>query len=141
MAEQELATQVGTLLQADQAIALPGIVLQEILSGIADQSQREKVLRAVRQSFPLLLASEGDHLKAADLASAAAAEGIALSTPDALIAAQAVNRRATLFTRDRDFTPLATLAGLLSSEWAWRRQRRIREQRPSRLRPETEPVQ
>jgi predicted nucleic acid-binding protein len=111
-AEQQLATQVETLLQGDHAIALPGIVLQEILSGIADRSQREKILRAVRHSFPLLLASEGDHLKAADLASAAARKGIALSTPDALIAAQALNRRATLFTRDTDFAPLATLAGL-----------------------------
>lgn len=111
-AEQELATQVATLLQGDHAVALPGIVLQEILSGIADQGQREKILRAVRQSFPLLLASEGDHRKAADLASAAARKGIALSTPDALIAAQALNRRATLFTRDSDFTPLAALAGL-----------------------------
>lgn len=111
-AEQELTTRVETLLQGDRAIALPGIVLQEILSGIADQRQREKVLRAVRQSFPLVLASEGDHLKAADLASAAAGKGIALSAPDALIAAQALNRRATLFTRDGDFAPLAALAGL-----------------------------
>jgi predicted nucleic acid-binding protein len=111
-AEQELATQVEMLLQGDHAIALPGIVLQEVLSGIADRSQREKVLRAVRHSFPVLLASEGDHLKAADLAVTAAGKGIALSTPDALIAAQALNRRATLFTRDDDFAPLATLAGL-----------------------------
>ncbi len=111
-AEQELTTRVETLLRGDHAIALPGIVLQEILSGITDQSQREKVLRAVRQSFPLVLASEGDHLKAADLASAAARKGIALSTPDALIAAQALNRRATLFTLDGDFTPLAALVGL-----------------------------
>ena len=111
-AEGELATQVAALLQGDHAIALPGIVLQEIVSGIADQNQREKILRAVRQSFPLLLASEGDHLKAADLVSLAAGRGIALSTPDALIAAQALKRRATLLTWDRDFTPLAALAGL-----------------------------
>jgi predicted nucleic acid-binding protein len=111
-AEQELRTRVETLLRGNRAIALPGIVLQEILSGIADQSQREKVLRAVRQSFPLVPASEGDHLKAADLASTVARKGIALSTPDALIAAQALNRRAALFTRDGDFTPLVALVGL-----------------------------
>ena len=111
-AEQELAVRVEELLRGDRAIALPGIVLQEILSGIADQSQREKVLRAVQQSFPVVLASEGDHLKAADIASAAAREGVALSTPDALIAAQALNRGATLFTRDGDFAPFAALVGL-----------------------------
>jgi len=43
---------------------------------------------------------------------AAARKGIALSTPDALIAAQAVNRRARLFTTDGDFEKLAGLAGL-----------------------------
>jgi predicted nucleic acid-binding protein len=110
-AEQELAARVEALLRGERSIALPGIVLQEILSGIAEQRQSEAVLRAVRRSFPVLLASEGDHLKAADLASAAR-KGIALSTPDALIAAQALNRRAALFTRDADFGPPAALAGL-----------------------------
>ncbi|MFN8095451.1 MAG: PIN domain-containing protein [Vicinamibacteria bacterium] len=111
-AEQELATRVEALLHGDHAIALPGIVLQEILSGVADQAQRTRLLGSVRQSFTILLASEGDHLKAADLASAAARKGITLSTPDALIAAQALNRRAALFTRDADFAPLVALAGL-----------------------------
>jgi predicted nucleic acid-binding protein len=110
--EADLAAQVGALLDGDQAIALPGIVLQEILSGIADPGQREKVLRGVRSSFPLLLADERDHLRAADVVSAAARKGLALSTPDALIAAQALNRRAALFTRDGDFGPLVALAGL-----------------------------
>jgi len=59
-----------------------------------------------------VLASEGDHIKAADLASAAARKGITLPRSDALIAAQALNRRATLFTRDGDFAPVAALAGL-----------------------------
>jgi predicted nucleic acid-binding protein len=111
-AERELSVQVEALLQGDRAIVLPGIVLQEVLSGIADQGQREKVLRAIRHSFPVLLATEGDHLMAADLVSAAARKGLALSTPDALIAAQALSRWATLLTRDGDFAPLGALAGL-----------------------------
>jgi predicted nucleic acid-binding protein len=41
-----------------------------------------------------LLASEGDHLKAAEVASRCAGRGVALSTPHAL------NRRAHLFTTD-----------------------------------------
>jgi predicted nucleic acid-binding protein len=39
--------------------------------------------------------------------SLAARRGIALSTPDALIAAQAINRHASLFTSDADFATLA----------------------------------
>jgi len=100
------------LLRCDEQVAVPGIVLQERLSGIAEQKQGERVLAAVRESFPVMLATEGDHLKAADLSNLAARKGVAVSTVDALIAAQALNRRASLFTTDGDFPPLAALAGL-----------------------------
>jgi len=110
--EEGLATQVAALLDSDTPVALPGIVLQELLSGIAERAQHERVLAAVRESFPVVLATEGDHLLAADLVNAAARKGLALSTPDALIAAQALNRRARLFTTDGDFEKVAGLAGL-----------------------------
>lgn len=110
--EQALATRVAALLQSEEGIAIPGIVLQELLSGIGDARQHDRVLAGVRESFPVVLAAEGDHLKAADLVNAAAAKGVALSTPDALIAAQALNRRASLFSSDGDFDELAGLAGL-----------------------------
>lgn len=110
--EAELARRVAVLLASDARVGLPGIVLQELLSGIAERAQHQRVLAAVRESFPLVLATEGDHLKAADLTSAASRTGVSLSTPDALIAAQALNRRAQLFTTDRDFESLAGLAGL-----------------------------
>lgn len=110
--EAELAKRVAILLASDASVGLPGIVFQELLSGIAERAQHQRVLAAVRESFPLVLATEGDHLKAADLTNAAARAGVSLSTPDALIAAQALNRRAQLFTTDRDFESLAGLAGL-----------------------------
>jgi predicted nucleic acid-binding protein len=111
-AEEETATRLATLLQTDEPIAIPGIVLQELLSGLADRKQHERVLRAVHDSFPVLLATEGDHLKAADLWSACAAAGVAMSTRDALIAAQTLNRRARLFTSDSDFGRLPAAIGL-----------------------------
>ena len=49
---------------------------------------------------------------AADLGTRAAQRGLALSTADALIAAQAINRRARLFTTDGDFEPITRVAGL-----------------------------
>ena len=106
-AEEALTRRVGELLQGDQWVGLPGIVLQEVLSGIGERSQHEKLLAALRESFPIILATEGDHLLAADLVSLAARRGVALQTPDALIAAQAINRHATLFTSDADFATLA----------------------------------
>ena len=110
--EDALAARVTALLNSEEQVSVPGIVLQELLSGMAEQKQGERVLAAIRQSFPVVLATEGDHLKAADLANLAAGKGLALSTPDALIAAQAFNRRARLFTTDGDFNRLAAIAGL-----------------------------
>jgi len=111
-AEEAVAARLASLLRSEEQVAIPGIVLQELLSGIAEQKQGERVLAAIRESFPVMLATEGDHLKAADLTNLAARKGVAISTPDALIAAQAFNRRASLFTTDGGFSPRAALAGL-----------------------------
>jgi predicted nucleic acid-binding protein len=110
--EDALAARVVALFDSDENVAIPGIVFQEILSGVAEPKQAERLLAAIRESFPVLLATEGDHLKAADLANAAARKGVALSTPDALIAAQALNRRASLFTTDADLSKLVAIGGL-----------------------------
>lgn len=111
-AEEDLTKRVAALLQSDEHLGIPGIVLQELLSGIAERSQHDRLLRAVHDSFPIVLATEGDHLKAADVASACAGLGLVFSTPDALIAAQALNRRARLFTTDGDFRRLPAAIGL-----------------------------
>lgn len=105
-AEDALAGRLEALLQGDRPVGLPGIVLQEVLSGIADRSQHEALMARLREGFPVILATEGDHLLASDLTTLASRKGIPLSTPDALIAAQAINRRATLFTTDIDFARL-----------------------------------
>jgi predicted nucleic acid-binding protein len=110
--EEAVATRLARLLDGQDVVALPGIVFQELLSGVAQRGQQERLLAAVRQSFPVILATEGDHLKAADLVNDAARYGHALSTPDALIAAQAINRRAALFTTDADFAAVAGFSSL-----------------------------
>ena len=111
-AEEVVARKVSALLAGEEEVALPGIVFQEVLSGVADRAQHEKLLAGVRESFPIALATEGDHILAADLVTQAARRGVTLSTPDALIAAQAVNRRARLFTTDADFQELARVAAI-----------------------------
>ena len=49
---------MAAFLGGDTPIALPGIVLQELLSGIAERVQHDRVLTAVRESFPVVLATE-----------------------------------------------------------------------------------
>ena len=105
-AEDALAGRLEALLQGDQQVGLPGIVLQEVLSGIAERAQQEALMARLREGFPVVLATEGDHLLGSDLTTLAARRGISLSTPDALIAAQAIHRHATLFTTDIDFARL-----------------------------------
>lgn len=110
--EDRLAAQVTALLESDEEVALPGIVFQEILSGIAEPAHFEKVLGGVRESFPIVLATEADHEEAARLVNKASRRGVALSTPDALIAAQAVRIGAILFTVDPDFARVVSLSGI-----------------------------
>ncbi len=110
--EQRAFDAVSSLLDSHEAVALPGIVFQEVLSGIADARQFKKVLRGIHRSFPVLLADNEDHLRAAELANTAAASGIAASTPDTLIASQAIGLRSTLLTVDPDFNYLSKLTEL-----------------------------
>jgi predicted nucleic acid-binding protein len=63
--EERLTARVRALLESDFAVALPGIVFQEVLSGIGEEAQHRRLLAAIRDSFPIFLATEGDHLRAA----------------------------------------------------------------------------
>jgi predicted nucleic acid-binding protein len=110
--EERVVEAVSALLDSEEAVALPGIVFQEVLSGISDRRQERRVLRGIRDSFPVVLADEDDHRRAARLASDAAARGIAASTPDTLIASQAIGLGGGLMTVDPDFTYLAELSEL-----------------------------
>ncbi len=110
--EQRAFDAVSSLLDSHESVALPGIVFQEVLSGIADARQFRKVLRGIRESFPVVLADKEDHVRAAQLANTAAASGIAASTPDTLIASQAVGLGSELLTVDPDFEYMAGLTEL-----------------------------
>jgi len=110
--EQRAFEAVSDLLDSQESVALPGIVFQEVLSGIGDVRQFRKVFRGIRGSFPVVLADEEDHLRAAQLANTAAARGIAASTPDTLIASQAIGLESELLTVDPDFAYLAELSDL-----------------------------
>jgi predicted nucleic acid-binding protein len=94
------------LIEANEEVALPGIVLQELLSGIREKAQFER-LEEILSGFPLILATKGTHIEAARIANACRSKGIATYTVDSLIAAMAIEHNAQLFTSDRDFVRMA----------------------------------
>lgn len=109
--EPNVIAQYISLVEGRDPIAIPGVVLQEILSGVRTADQFER-LRSALEGFPILLASPDDHLEAARLMNRLRAAGIAGSSFDALIAAMTMRRGAVLFTLDRDFERMASVLPL-----------------------------
>ena len=90
-------------MQSDASLGLPGIVLQEVLSGL----QSEKAFRDLRAkllgAFRILPASVDDHVEAARLKNVCISKGAKVSGIDCLIAATAIAGGYQLFTADKDF--------------------------------------
>ncbi len=87
---------------AGEPILLPGIVRQELLSGLRHEAQFDR-LRAVTAPFKPLLATEEDHVEAARLVNACRRGGVQAGAVDALLVAMAMRLGATLMTTDADF--------------------------------------
>jgi predicted nucleic acid-binding protein len=111
-AELRLAGRVAELLESESPVSVPGIVLQEILTGISEQAQFQTVRRAVLRGFPIVTANAGDHVLAAELANGCRGHGVAVSAVDALIAALTIQARGSLLTMDEDFERIAAHSSL-----------------------------
>ena len=94
------------LIDADAAVAVPGVVLQELLSGVKDEKQFAR-LEAALAGFPLLLAERQTHLLAAHVIAECRKKGVAAASFDALIAATSIEHEGTLFSVDEDFRRIA----------------------------------
>lgn len=99
------------LIADDAPLAVPGIVLQELLSGVRSHRQFRE-LRQAMAGFPLLMAGETHHVRAAQISNACRRHGVACSTIDALVAAITIENHGTLLTTDADFRRIAPHCGL-----------------------------
>ena len=99
------------LVATDELVAIPGIVLQELLSGVRTEAAFRRLDDAMG-GFPLLLATRATHVRAARIRSQCRARGIAASTVDCLIAGHALEADAALLTADADFGHIAIVCGL-----------------------------
>jgi predicted nucleic acid-binding protein len=93
-----------------EPFALTGVVVAEILQGLTrDVSRIEYYLSQWEMIEP---SGFRTYREAAAIFRQGRAKGVSLTTIDALIAAIALEHRATVFTLDRDFSRIARLTGL-----------------------------
>jgi hypothetical protein len=108
--EQSLVHELRDLIQQGRAQLL-GPVRQEVLSGIRNSDQFEK-LRSVLRPFrdePLDLE---DYEMAAMASNRCRAQGIAMSAVDALLCAVALRKNLLIFTTDSDFKNYSRILAL-----------------------------
>jgi predicted nucleic acid-binding protein len=93
-----------------EPFALAGVVVTEVLQGLKrDVGRLEHYLSQWDMLEP---AGFSTYREAAAIFRAARAKRVAVTTVDALIAAIALENRATLFTLDKDFSRLASITRL-----------------------------
>ncbi len=90
----------------EHRVEIIGAIRQEILSGIKDPKQFNK-LKDHLSSFPDIELSSEDYVTAARFYNICRSNGIQGSNTDYLICAVAVNRKFSIYTTDKDFTLFA----------------------------------
>jgi len=102
--KQSIAAPVQELRQLiqDHRVQMIGPIRQEILSGIRNDSQFNK-LRKHLESFPDLPILTNDYVRAAKFFNLCRSKGIQGSNTDFLICAVAVQNKFSIFTTDKDF--------------------------------------
>ena len=94
------------LVEEDQPVVIPGIVLQELLSGVRAEDDFVRLLD-ILDGFPIVTAATAHHVAAAKISNACRQSGMSASAVDCLIAAMAVESKAKLLTADEDFSHMA----------------------------------
>ncbi len=100
-AERAIVSELRELVGEGRA-RLMGIVRQEILSGVRNPAQFDKLKQLLR-SFPDVPIGTSDHEAAAHSSNQCRNKGITVSLVDALICATALTRSWSIFTVDADF--------------------------------------
>jgi len=111
-AERELQAALEALMAGDAPLGLPGIVLQEALSGIASQRQFSDLKGRLLSAFTIIAATIQDHVEATRLRNLCAGKGVNVSGIDCLIAVAAMAGGHELFAVDTDFDLIAEHAPL-----------------------------
>ena len=99
------------LTKEQQQVVVPGIVLQELLSGVKDEAQGERI-KELMEGYPLILATKEQHIEASNISNVCRKTGVSAATVDCLIAAQCIMLNGVLLTLDDDFKRISGYCGL-----------------------------
>ena len=98
---------LGSIVE-DGRVAIIGAIRQELLSGVKEQAQFER-LRDHLRAFPDTAIATDDHEEAAVFFNRCREKGVQGSNTDFLICAVAVRNGFAIFTTDDDFTRFARI--------------------------------
>jgi predicted nucleic acid-binding protein len=103
-------SELRRLIDEVEPFALTGVVVTEVLQGLTrDVNRIERFLSMWDLLEPLGFST---YREAAAISRLARSKGISLTTIDTLIAATALEHRASLFTLDKDFSRVARISAL-----------------------------
>ncbi len=83
-----------------------GLVLQEVLQGMAGPKQRAALIERF-SSLTFLIPDKADHIEAAGLRNVCRSAGVQVGTVDALLAQLCIRHRLAMLTADQDFYHMA----------------------------------
>ena len=106
-AERRLRAVFEDLMAGDAALGLPGIVLQEVLSGIRSRRQFEDLRTKLLGAFVVVPEGMREHVEAARIRNICLGKGLNVTGVDCLIAACAVVGGHELFAIDDDVDSIA----------------------------------
>jgi len=89
-------------LEADELVVSTGLVLQELLQGLAGPRDRDAVIERF-STIPFISPDRQDHVEAAELRNACRRAGVQLGTIDALLAQLCIRHDMVLVSTDQDF--------------------------------------
>jgi predicted nucleic acid-binding protein len=110
-ADIPIINQLKILIEKEESLIVPGIVFQELLSGLKEEAQFNRMYQLIT-GFTILLANESQHKLVAQIANNCRRNGVVTSTSDCLIAAMAISYNAQLLTTDKDFSYMANYCDL-----------------------------
>ncbi|MCX6544007.1 MAG: PIN domain-containing protein [Acidobacteria bacterium] len=110
--ERRLKVVFEELMTSDVPLGLPGIVLQEVLSGVRSHRQSSDLSVKLLAAFAVLPEGITEHVEAARIKNACLAKGLNVSGGDCLIAACAITGNHELVAVDGDFEAIAKHAPL-----------------------------